>query len=93
MMTTSPPEALGLGQAAAGDRDGIGRLGEDADADLGPEHTQLLDGRRALQVGADQIGMAPLLAEPAGQLGGGGGLAGALQAGEQHDGRGLRRRS
>ena len=32
------PEAPSLGQSATDDRDRIGRLGEDVDADLRPEH-------------------------------------------------------
>ena len=56
------------------------------------EDPELLDGGRALEVGADQQRVAALLPEPAGQLGRGGGLARALQAGEQDDRRRATRR-
>jgi hypothetical protein len=59
--------------------------------DLATEGAQLLDGGRALQVGADQQRVAALRLEPAGQLGGVRGLARALQAGHEHDGGWLRR--
>ncbi len=49
------------------------------------EDPQLLDGGRALEVGAHQQRVASLLLEPAGQLGRGRRLAGTLQAGQQHD--------
>ncbi len=84
------PEALGLGERRRGDRHRVGRLAEDGDADLAAEHAELLDGGRALQVGADEQRVAALLLEPAGELGRGGRLAGALQPGEQHDRRRLR---
>jgi len=45
----------------------------------------LLDGGGALEVGSDQEWIAALLLEPAGQLGRGGRLARALQAGQQDD--------
>ena len=60
----------------------VGSL-EHGDAGLAAEHPQLLDGGRPLEVGADQQRIAALLLEPAGQLGRGGGLARALQAGQQ----------
>ena len=68
---------------------GIGRLAEDRHVDLAAEGAQLLDGGGALEVGADQQRVAALLLEPAGQLGRVGGLARALEAGHQHDGRRL----
>ena len=88
-MTTSRPRRSASARPWRGDADRIGRLGEHVDADLGPEQAQLLYGSRALEVGTDQIGVAALLAEPASQLCGGGRLAGALEAGEQDDRRGL----
>ena len=58
------------------------------DLDLAAELLQLVDGGRALQVGRDQGGMLARLAQPEGELGGGGRLAGALEAREQdHGGR------
>ena len=71
--------------------DGVGRLREDTHAGLLAEHAQLLDGGGALQVGADQERVAPLLLPPQGELGRGGRLARALQAGHEHDGRRPRR--
>ena len=82
-MSTSRPEAPRLAQAACGHGHGIGRLAEDRHAGLLPEDAQLLHRRGALQVGAHEQGVAPLLAEPPRQLGRRGGLARSLQAGEQ----------
>ena len=61
-------------------------------ADLGCEHLQLIDGRGAVHVTADQqrFFLLALLQQP-GQLGDGCGLAGALEPGHQDHGRGLRR--
>ena len=70
--------------------DGVGRLREDGHAGLLSEHAQLLDGRRALQVGADEQGVAPLLLPPQGELGRVGRLPRALQAGHEDDGGGPR---
>ena len=81
-------EADGLLQALLGHRDRVGRLAEDRDPGLLAEDPELLDGGRALQVGADEqrvATLAPLV--PRRQLGGGGGLAGSLQAGQKNDGR------
>ena len=60
--------------------------GEHRHVDLAAERAQLLDGGGPLEVGADEQRVAALLLEPAGQLGRVGGLAGALEAGHQHDG-------
>ncbi len=49
------------------------------------EHPQLLHGRGPLEVGPDEQRVAPLLLPPLGELGRGGGLARALEAGQQHD--------
>ena len=65
MMTTSRPESRRLVQPVRARRRRRRRLGEDVDADLGAEHAQLLDGRRALEVGRDQVRLAALLLEPA----------------------------
>ena len=54
--------------------------------DLLGQRAQLLHGGRALEVGADEHRVAALLLEPAGQLGRGGGLARALEAGHEHHG-------
>ena len=83
-------ESFRLCDATAGNGDRIGGLGEDAHSDLGTEDPQLLDSRRPLEVGSDQIRMATLLAEPPGELCGRGRLARALKACEQHDRRWLR---
>ncbi len=85
-ITTSRPSALGLGHAPSGHlhRVASARVNT-ADTDGPPEDAELLDGGRPLEVGADQQRVATLLLEPAGQLRGGGRLAGALEPGEQHD--------
>ena len=62
-------DASRLGNAAARDRDRIGRLAEDGHVDLAAEGAQLLDRGRALQVGADEHRVATLRLEPAGELG------------------------
>jgi len=92
------PEAAGLGQAAPGHVERIALTGrdhvvggaEDRHGVLLGQRAQLLDGGRALEVGADQQRVAALLLEPAGQLGRAGGLARALEAGHEDDGRRLR---
>jgi len=84
-----PAEAGGLLHARLGHLDGVLGLAEDGDVDGRAEGAELLDGGRTLEIRADQQRVAALLLEPAGQLGRGRGLAGALEAGEQHDGRGL----
>jgi hypothetical protein len=71
-------KSLRLGDTGARDRHGIGGVGVDLDADLGGQHAQLLDGRRALQVGTDQVRLATLLFEPLRQLGRRGRLARSL---------------
>ena len=76
-------QALRLLDALAGNVYGIAGLAEHGDIDLAAEDTQLFDGGRALEVGADEQGVAALLLEPAGQLAGRCRLTGALQAGEQ----------
>ena len=53
-------------------------------ADLVAELHELVDGGGSVDVGGDQQRLAALLAQPDRQLGGGGGLARALQA-DQHD--------
>ena len=66
-----------------GDRVGLRRV--DGHADLLAQHAQLLDRRRALEVGANEQHVAALRLEPAGQLAAVGGLAGSLEAGHQDD--------
>ena len=75
----SSTPGLGGGHRVAG-------LAEHRHADALAQGAQLLDGGRTLEVGAHQQRVAALLAEPAGELGGVGGLAGPLQAGHQHHG-------
>ena len=70
--------------AGGGGVDRVAGLAEHRHADLAAQRAQLLDGGRALEVGADEQRVAALLLEPAGQLGRGGGLARALQAGHEH---------
>src|SRR5690606_1383316 len=84
-------EAGGFGDTLLGDLDRIGGLGEDRDVDLSGEGAELVDRGGPLEVGADEQRVAALLLEPAGELRGGGGLAGALQAGHEDDGGRLRR--
>ena len=86
-MSTSRPSRAGFVQTGFGHLDGVGRLAEDGHAGLAAEHPQLLDGGRALEVGADEQRVAALLLEPARQLARGGRLAGALEPGEEDDGR------
>ena len=78
------PEPAGLLQALGGHRHRVGGLAEHRHAHLAAQHPSCCNGRRALEVGADQQRLAALLLEPAGQLAGGGGLARALEAGQQH---------
>jgi len=58
------------------------RVRRDVDADLGTEDAKLFDGRRSLEVGRDQVGLAPLLLEPRGQLRRRRRLTGALETGQ-----------
>jgi hypothetical protein len=85
------PGPLGLLAGAKGDRHRVGvgaaRVGrEHRDPGLLAQHLELLDGGRALQVAGDQQRLAALAGQPAGQLGRGGGLARALEAGHEQDG-------
>ena len=84
-------EAAGLLQAGPGAGHRVGGLAEDGHPGLLPEHPQLFHGGGPLQVGADEERVATLLLPPQGELGGGGGLAGALQAGHEDDRRRPRR--
>ena len=83
-------EALGLGllNARGGDgfRLGVGAQAEDLNADLAAEGFQLVDGRRAVDVGTHQQGLASFLLEVKAELGGGGGFTGTLQARHQDNG-------
>ena len=78
-------QALGLFEAGPGHGLRVGGLGKNRDTGLSAQHPQLLDGGRALKVGPYQERVAPLGAEPLGQLAAGGGLTGALEAGQHHD--------
>ncbi len=60
--------------------------GEHGDFELFAQHFELLDRRRAVYVGRDEQGSLVLLFEQEGELAGGGGLAGALEADEHYDG-------
>ena len=91
-MTHVAAEARASSRPGRRSATGIAGLGEHRHVDLAAERAQLLDGGGALEVGADQQRVAALRLEPAGELGGVGGLARALQAGHQHDRRRLRRR-
>ena len=57
---------------------------ENGQLDLPAQGLQLIHGGRPVNIGADQQGLARLLVQPAGQLGAGGGFAGAVQA-RQHE--------
>jgi len=85
------PSALGLFQARLADlyRAGIAVLGEHRDVDLLPQGDELFDGRYALGIGGHHEGVFALAAQVQGELGRGGGLAGALQP-HQHHHRGRR---
>src|SRR6185503_3720122 len=79
-------EAL-LARAREALLNGLDRVGalraEDRHLDLAAELLELVDRGRALQVGLDEGGLAPLLPQEQRELRGGGALARALQAGEQ----------
>ncbi len=76
---------LGEAHGALADAGGIaGVLGVDGDIEALAQHLELLDGGRAVDVGGHQQGAPLLLFEVAGQLGGAGGLAGALEADHHH---------
>ena len=63
---------------------GLGAKAEHLHSDLVAQGAQLLDGGGPVDIGGHQQGAAPLLLEVQAQLGCGGGLAGALQAGHQN---------
>ncbi len=89
VVALQPRDALG----ASGDFDGAlaGNDRQRVDADLLAENAQLLLRGRALDVErGHQHAALVALGQALGDLGGGGGLAGALQA-DQHDGDGRRR--
>ena len=79
---------FGFLDQAAHHRGDIGRgaVGAEVEAFVLGEGLELVDGRRAAQVGRDEGGLtdALLLDEVLGELGGAGGLAGALEADEEH---------
>ena len=87
-------EVVALGVVQRGQRDVVrlllARGRKPLGAGLPGDRLQLLDRRRAIDVRRDrQHLLLPALDEMLGQLGGGGGLAGALQASHQDDGRRL----
>ena len=85
-ITRSRPGLAGRLDAVARDGDRVAALlAVHRDVDLLAQHGQLLGGRRAVDVAGHEHRGAPLGAEVPRQLGAAGGLAGALQAGHQHD--------
>ena len=87
---------LGFGEGRRGDGHGDHRCSEGkyVDTHLGREALQLFAGRGAVDVGADQQHfLLHAVFEMARELGGAGGLAGALQARQQDDHRRLALRS
>ena len=75
-------EALGDDLA----RRGVGPAVEDLDVELFAERLELIDCGGAIDVGGDQQGLVAGLLAAQGELGGGGGLAGALEADDEDDG-------
>ena len=91
-MSTSRPSRTASSRPFLATVTGSDGFAEDRDPCLTAQHPELLDGGRPLQVGADEERVAslpPLV--PEGQLAGRGGLAGALQTGQQNHGRRPRR--
>ena len=84
-MSTSRPCACACSRPCCGDGDRVLRAAVevDRDLDLPAELLELVDRGRALEVGGDERGRLPLLAQEQRELGGGGRLARALEAGEQ----------
>ena len=84
----SRPSARGLLESLLHGLDRVGAfLAEDGHLNLAAELLELVDRGGTLQVGRDEPGLAAFLAQQQSELGGGGGLARALQAGEQDHGR------
>ena len=82
----SQPVAVGLDQGLLADRDRVGAgLAEDRHADLAADDLELLDGRRALEVGGDQHRLAALRRQQPRQLAAGRRLARALKAAQHQD--------
>ena len=83
-------EPLRLRPFNAGGGDGLGggfgAQAEHLHPDLTPQGAELLDGGRTVHIGTHHQSPAALLLEVQAQLGGGGGLAGALEARHQHHG-------
>ena len=83
-MTVSSPSAARALETLLDRLDRVGPLlAEDGHLDLPAELLELVDRGRALQVGGDEARLAAFLAQQQRELGGGGRLARALQAGEQ----------
>ena len=89
-MTTLRPRRCGFFERVARDRDRIGRLRVERHVDATREHAQLLDRGRPLEVGTDEQRLQTLRLQQPRELARGGGLPGALEPGEHHDGRRLR---
>ena len=85
-MIVSSPSARARSSPERTASTGIGRVRtEDGNVDLPAELLELVDRGGTLEVGRDQPRLAAVRLEPAGELGGGRRLAGALKAGEQDD--------
>ena len=78
-------ELLGLFPAVAGDAGNVlgGAVGVAGEVFLLGEGLQLVDGGGSVDVAGDEHGLAPVLGEALGELGGGGGLARAVEADEE----------
>ena len=84
-MQMSLPRRRASSRPALAQATGSVGLAEDGHPGLLAEDAQLLDGGGALEVGADEQRVAPLLLPPQGELGRVGRLARALEAGHEHD--------
>ena len=79
-------DARCFSQSGASHGNGIGRRAEDVHADLTTEYAELFYGGGPLKVGGDEVGLATLLFEPAGQLRGRSRLTGTLETGQENHG-------
>ena len=87
MITVDSRKTLGFGDAFANDPHRIARAAlENGKIDLLAQRLQLVDRRRAIDVGGNQQRTPPLLLEAQGELSGLRRLSGSLQA-DQHDDR------
>ncbi len=97
-MRMSQPKLAGFAEGFLGEAEDVGgavlaRRGElafvEVDAGGFGDDGELLAGGGAVDVDGDEHGAVAALFEPLGELGGGGGFAGALEAGHEDDGGGL----